>query len=168
MLSKFASLSEMKDYVRKNKLNKSSIKLGMKKADMLSALDKLGHIHSGPRETVKKAPTPKAPEKAPEKAPTPNEDTEVKIGKPGLNHYYEYVKNPTLMFDRIVMYLGKVDIEATKGIQKRIKDLISKVLKLYGKVSSWSIPKLPAPKSKLFTIVVEGNTSYNNRSIRIK
>ena len=51
MLSKFASLSEMKDYVRKNKLNKASIKLGMKKSDMLAALDKLGHIHSGSKNT---------------------------------------------------------------------------------------------------------------------
>ena len=72
MLSKFASLSEMKDYVRKNKLNKASITLSMKKSDMLAALDKLGHIHSGPRGTSSASSAKaKSPPKSAPKAKTP-------------------------------------------------------------------------------------------------
>ena len=48
-ISKFSTLTEMKDYVRKNKLNKGEIRLNMKKSVMLAALDKGGHIHTGPR-----------------------------------------------------------------------------------------------------------------------
>ena len=48
-ISKFSTLTEMKDYVRKNKLNKGEIRLNMKKSVMLEALDKGGHIHTGPR-----------------------------------------------------------------------------------------------------------------------
>ena len=54
-ISKFSTLTEMKDYVRKNKLNKDEIRLNMKKSVMLAALDKGGHIHTGPRGS-KKAP----------------------------------------------------------------------------------------------------------------
>ena len=60
-ISKFSTLNEMKDYVRKNKLNKGEIKLSMKKSVMLGLLDKGGHIHTGPRGS--KAPVKKAPVK---------------------------------------------------------------------------------------------------------
>jgi hypothetical protein len=43
-ISKHSTLPEMKDYIRKNKLK---IKLTQKKADILAALDKGGHIHKG-------------------------------------------------------------------------------------------------------------------------
>ena len=73
-ISKFSTLTEMKDYVRKNNLNKGEIRLNMKKSVMLGLLDKGGHIHTGPRDSkapVKKAPVKKAPvKKAPvKKAP---------------------------------------------------------------------------------------------------
>ena len=42
-ISKSSTLSEMKDYVRKNKLN-PGIKLSLKKADMITALDKGGYF----------------------------------------------------------------------------------------------------------------------------
>ncbi len=59
-ISKFSTLTEMKDYVRKNKLNKGEIKLSMKKSVMLAALDKGGHIHTGARgaDAPKKKATP--------------------------------------------------------------------------------------------------------------
>ena len=60
-ISKFSTLNEMKDYVRKNKLNKTEIRLNMKKSVMLGLLDKGGHIHTGPRGS--KAPVKKAPVK---------------------------------------------------------------------------------------------------------
>ena len=60
-ISKFSTLNEMKDYVRKNKLNKGEIKLSMKKSVMLAALDKGGHIHTGAKGS--KAPVKKAPVK---------------------------------------------------------------------------------------------------------
>ena len=61
-ISKHSTLNEMKEYVRKNKLNKSSsIKLGMKKSVMLGELDKLGHIHTGARGSDKKSPQKKTP-----------------------------------------------------------------------------------------------------------
>ena len=66
-ISKFSTLTEMKDYVRKNNLNKKTeIRLNMKKSVMLGLLDKGGHIHTGPRGSkapVKKAPVKKAPVK---------------------------------------------------------------------------------------------------------
>ena len=57
-ISKHSTLVEMKAFVRKHKLNHPSVKLGMKKAEMLSALDKLGHINTEPRQ--KPAPKKKA------------------------------------------------------------------------------------------------------------
>ena len=78
-ISKFSTLTEMKDYVRKNKLNKGEIRLNMKKSVMLGLLDKGGHIHTGARgskkapvkkEPVKKAPVKKVPVK---KAPVKKE-----------------------------------------------------------------------------------------------
>ena len=45
----------MKEFVRKHKLNHPTIKLGLKKAEMLAALDKLGHINREPR-AKKEAP----------------------------------------------------------------------------------------------------------------
>ena len=63
-ISKFSTLTEMKDYVRKNNLNKGNIRLNMKKSVMLGLLDKGGHIHTGPRGSkapVKKAPVKKTP-----------------------------------------------------------------------------------------------------------
>ena len=56
-ISKHSTLVEMKAFVRKHKLNHPSIKLGMKKAEMLDALDKLGHINREPR-AKKEAPKP--------------------------------------------------------------------------------------------------------------
>ena len=60
-ISKFSTLTEMKDYVRKNNLNKGDIRLNMKKSVMLAALDKGGHIHTGARgaDAPKKKATPK-------------------------------------------------------------------------------------------------------------
>ena len=55
-ISKHSTLVEMKAFVRKHKLNHPSIKLGMKKAEMLAGLDKLGHINTDPRQK----PTSKA------------------------------------------------------------------------------------------------------------
>jgi len=56
-ISKHSTLVELKAFVRKHKLNHPSIKLGMKKAEMLDALDKLGHINREPR-AKKEAPKP--------------------------------------------------------------------------------------------------------------
>ena len=60
-ISKFSTLTELKDYVRKNKLNKGDIRLNMKKSVMLGLLDKGGHIHTGARgaDAPKKKATPK-------------------------------------------------------------------------------------------------------------
>ena len=41
--NKNSSLTEMKDYIRMNKLNHPAVKLGMKKADMIAGLKKIGH-----------------------------------------------------------------------------------------------------------------------------
>jgi hypothetical protein len=63
-ISKFSTLTEMKDYVRKHNLNKGEIRLNMKKSVMLGLLDKGGHIHTGPRSAdapKKKAPVKKTP-----------------------------------------------------------------------------------------------------------
>ena len=38
-----STLKEMKDYIRKNKLNKAEVKLTMRKPQMVSALTKMGH-----------------------------------------------------------------------------------------------------------------------------
>jgi hypothetical protein len=64
-ISKHSTLVELKAFVRKHKLNHPSIKLGMKKAEMLDALDKLGHINTEPR------PKKEAPKKEAPKAKTP-------------------------------------------------------------------------------------------------
>ena len=65
-ISKHSTLVEMKDYIRKHPQIK--IKLGQKKSLLLAALDKEGHIHTGPRGSS--APTKGAsPKKAtPKKA----------------------------------------------------------------------------------------------------
>lgn len=59
-ITKHSTLIEMKAFVRKHKLNHPSIKLGLKKAQMLDALDKLGHINTDPR-PKKEAPKKEAP-----------------------------------------------------------------------------------------------------------
>lgn len=61
-ISKHSTLVEMKAFVRKHKLNHPSIKLGMKKSEMLAALDNLGHINTDPR--PKPAPKTKTAPKA--------------------------------------------------------------------------------------------------------
>jgi DNA-directed RNA polymerase beta' subunit len=85
-ISKHSTLVEMKDYIRKHPQIK--IKLGQKKSLLLAALDKEGHIHTGPRgssaptkgASPKKA-TPKKATPTPKKAtPTPKKATPKKAG----------------------------------------------------------------------------------------
>jgi len=81
-ISKHSTLKEMKEFVRKHKLNHPSIKLGMKKAEMLAALDKLGHINKGPREKNDKKPKFKIDQnKQPKQTPSKIEMSK----KPELN-----------------------------------------------------------------------------------
>lgn len=96
-ISKHSTLVEMKAFVRKHKLNHPSVKLGMKKAEMLSALDKLGHINTEPRQkpAPKKKATPKkatpTPKKATPKKVTPKEKWQNWIAK------FHYIKNNDLV-----------------------------------------------------------------------
>ena len=81
-----STLKEMKDYIRAKKLNKPEVKLGMKKAEMVAALKKMGHWdpkHDG-ASAPKSAPKPtkkvvgtqkklgtKVKKQAPKKKPAP-------------------------------------------------------------------------------------------------
>ena len=53
-----STLKEMKDYIRKNKLNKAEVKLSMRKSEMVSALKKMGHWDVK-NDGAKKTPAPK-------------------------------------------------------------------------------------------------------------
>jgi len=67
-ISKHSTLKEMKEFVRKHNLNHPSVRLGMKKAEMLNALDKLGHINREPRHKPKfKIDKSKQPKQTPSK-----------------------------------------------------------------------------------------------------
>lgn len=109
-ISKHSTLVEMKAFVRKHKLNHPSVKLGMKKAEMLSALDKLGHINTEPRPKKTKAP-PKAKTPTPPKAktPTPKPKSAPKKGKK-----YE------------VFLLGEVSGNFVKGYSVRVSKFEAK------------------------------------------
>lgn len=54
-ISKHSTLTDMKAFIRKHKLNHPSIKLSLKKAEMTSVLDKLGHLNSDPKPKKEKA-----------------------------------------------------------------------------------------------------------------
>jgi hypothetical protein len=69
-----STLTEMKEYIRKNKLNHPDVKLGMKKSDMIAGLKKAGHWDSSV-EKMKKSKPKKAPKKTPPKKTTKKEYT---------------------------------------------------------------------------------------------
>ena len=62
-----STMKEMKDYIRKNKLNKAEVKLTMRKPEMVSALKKMGHWDVK-NDGAKKTPAPK---KTPVTKPAP-------------------------------------------------------------------------------------------------
>lgn len=83
-----STLKEMKDYIRKNKLNKAEVKLTMRKSEMVSALKKMGHWDNKndgsttkqkvtkkqsdtARKNLKKIISKPAPKTAPKKKPAP-------------------------------------------------------------------------------------------------
>ncbi len=96
-ISKFSTLTEMKDYVRKNKLNKGEIKLSMKKSVMLAALDKGGHIHTGARGAD-------APKKTPVKKATPKKTT-----KSSKKEEWEKLKKMSIFKEYMKRYMGNYD-----------------------------------------------------------
>ena len=68
-----STVKEMKDYIRTNRLNKAPIPLGMKRAELIAGLRKLGHWdaqHDGaaPRRKPPAPRKPKAPAPPPKRA----------------------------------------------------------------------------------------------------
>jgi len=87
-----STLTEMKSYIRKNKLNHPDVKLGMKKSDMIAGLKRAGHWDSS-IEKMKKSKPKKAPKKTPPKPKvetpkpkkeTPKPPTPIKPAKPNM------------------------------------------------------------------------------------
>ena len=83
-----STVKEMKDYIRTNKLNHPKVKLGMRKAEMIAGLKKIGHFEDNettPKKATPKKVTPKkvTPKKATPKKVTPKKATpkKVKINK---------------------------------------------------------------------------------------
>jgi len=71
-----STVKEMKDYIRKNKLNQPKVKLGMRKAEMIAALKKIGHFEDSETTT-----TPKKVEKKVEKKEEPKKKEGVDFSK---------------------------------------------------------------------------------------
>jgi hypothetical protein len=80
------TVPQLKAYIRTHKLNRPEVRLGMKKADMVAGLKKIGHWDYSkdkdrpklpPRTVKKKEPAKKvAPKKAPVKKVAPKKETE--------------------------------------------------------------------------------------------
>ena len=110
-----STVQEMKDYIRSNKLNKAPIPLGMKRAELIAGLRKLGHWdaqHDGaaPR---RKPPAPRKPKKPVPKVPKAIEDRPAPAGNDARSKalkVFESVK------DRAV------DSSEMKKVEKILKD----------------------------------------------
>ena len=56
-----STVSQMKDYIRANRLNKAPIRLGMKRDELIAGLRKLGHWDAQHDGTAPKRKSPKKP-----------------------------------------------------------------------------------------------------------
>jgi len=123
-ISKHSTLVEMKAFVRKHKLNHPSVKLGMKKAEMLSALDKLGHINTEPRQkpAPKKKAAPKPKFKIDQSKQPKQTPSQIKMSvKPSLNTKPIKPKPKKAGGDTIAGQLLDLDMDVSKKIGEAVK-----------------------------------------------
>ena len=120
-ISKHSTLTDMKAFIRKHKLNHPTIKLSLKKAEMASVLDKLGHLNSDPKPKKEKAKKEKSKPKfkidqSKQPKTTPSQ---IKMSyKPKLN---TKVIKPAKIKSQMMDILMNLDIDVSSKIGDAVK-----------------------------------------------
>lgn len=109
-----STMKEMKDYIRKNKLNKAEVKLTMRKPEMVKALKKMGHWD------------------------TKNDETKKKPAKKKKLSNYMSSNRITKKFDELLA-INKTP-EEKRNIHEKQQDMIKSVLPKNYKGFSWAVP----------------------------
>ena len=148
-----STVSQMKDYIRANRLNKAPILLGMKRADLIAGLRKLGHYdsrHDGVA-PKRKAPAPKkpkepvraiadrpapAPAQAPARAPVDKKGDElmkkrlkIDLKKAGIKAIGSFLKDTGRVNSSGIGFLTKVAVVSDADMKDQIRIIKSKISK---------------------------------------
>ena len=175
-ISKHSTLTDMKAFIRKHKLNHPTIKLSLRKAEMTSVLDKLGHLNSDPKPKKEKAKKEKSKPKfkidqSKQPKTTPSQ---IKMSiKPALN---TKVIKPAKMKSQMMDILMNLDIDVSNkiGDATKIRKLIQsltrdQVATVYRKIYKLRNPgyKITIPQGRSKEKLIEDLLELNPKEEEI-
>ena len=150
-----SSVKEMKDYIRSKKLNHPLIRLGLKKAELVSGLKKLGHW-----DEVAKVKKPRA-KKAKVKTVKPSESKLLQQKGPGSGG--KITKKPALNTKKITKKKVEItfdDLYNSEFDKNYLNDWMDEPRMSYGRVKSATNKLIKAYLKKTNSPTIEGAMKY--------